>query len=128
MAIETIDTALRNDLVDAFVDAIDQGAGAGTIEFHTTAFGALLATLTFADPSFNAAATGSTSLAASIIGDASADAGGTVDKFRVKDSNSLVLFEGDADASGGDIVFNTALWVAGDAIDVTAINVIMPAA
>ena len=58
MAINNIQTALRNTLCDAFVDSIDDGPGQGILTLHTAAFAALLATLLFTDPAFGVAAAG----------------------------------------------------------------------
>ena len=41
-----LEASVRDAQCDNLVDLIDAGAGAGTITFHTTAFGTLLATLT----------------------------------------------------------------------------------
>lgn len=126
MAINNIQTALRDTLCDAFVDAIDGGAGAGIITIHTAAFAALLATLTFTDPAFGASAAG-TATAAAITGDSSADATGTAAVFRIATSTPTTLFEGTVGIAAEDIVFNTASFVAGDAVDITAMTITMPA-
>ena len=110
MAINNIQTALRDTLCDAFVDAIDGGAGAGLIEIWTAAFAAQLATLTFTDPAFGASSSG-TATADTITGDASADATGTADVFRITTSTPTTLFEGTVGTAAEDIVFNTDSFV-----------------
>ena len=126
MAINTIATALRNTLCDAFVDAIDDGAGDGIIELFTAAFATQLATLTFAGPAFGAAAAG-VATAGAIVGDASADNAGTCVVFRISTSTPTALFEGTVGSGSGDIDFNTNIFAAGDSVDITAMTITMPA-
>lgn len=126
MAINTIATTERNSMCNAFVDALDTG-GAGTIEIHTAGFAALLATLTFQATAFGAAAAGVATVTPSIIGDSSADVGGTAAVCRFKDGAAAVKFEGTVGSGSGDIDFNSVLFVAGDAVDITAMTVTMPA-
>ena len=116
MAINNIQTALRDTLCDAFVDAIDGGAGAGLIEIWTAAFATQLATLTFTDPAFGASSSG-TATADTITGDASADA----------TSTPTTLFEGTVGTAAEDIVFNTDSFVAGDSVEISAMTITMPA-
>lgn len=122
----TLMTATRNAACDAIVDLIDGGAGAGTLKFYTSAFGTLLATLTFTDPAFGAAATG-TATAATITADTSADATGTAAVWRIEDSNGADVLEGTAGTSGADINFNTVSWTAGDNISVSSLTITVPA-
>ena len=106
----THSTAVRNAATDAVVDLIDVG-GAGTLEILDDAV--VLAILTFSATSFGASAAG-VATAAAITADASADASGTADKFKIKDGNGLEIMNGQvgqkraiADVSsgaGGDIV------------------------
>ena len=127
MAINAIATTLRTTLADAFVDAIDDGAGAGLIGLHTAAFAVLLATLTFTDPAFGAAAAG-VATASAITGDSSADATGTAVVFRITTSDPTTMFEGTVGAGSGDIDFNTNVFTAGDSVDITSMTITMPAA
>lgn len=126
MAINNIATGVRNSMCDAFVDAIDAGVGAGTLKIYTAAFGTLLATLTFSDPAFGAAAAG-TATASAITADASADNSGTAAVFRIADSGATTVCEGTVGTSGADINFNTVSWTAGDNISVSSMTVTMPA-
>ena len=66
-------TTVRNGLADYVVDLIDAGAGAGTIEFQTSG-DVEVATLTFSDPAFGAASSG-TATADTITDDSSAKSG-----------------------------------------------------
>lgn len=126
MAINNIQTALRDTLCDAFVDAIDDGGGNGLLEIWTTGFGTQLAELTFAATAFGASSSG-TATAGTITGETSAMDTGTADVFRVTTSTPATLFEGTVGTAAEDIVFNTDAFVAGDAVDVTAMTITMPA-
>ena len=121
MAINAIPNALRSTLCDVFVDAIDAGTTAGTLEIHTAAFAALLATLTFSDPAFGAASSG-VATASAITSDNSADATGTAAVLRVKDGDATVVFEGTvtASAGGGDIEFDSVSFSQGTTISIAA--------
>lgn len=128
MAINNISNAIRSAMCDALVDAIDGGAGAGTLKIYTAAFATLLATLTFSDPAFGAAADG-VATAAAITSDASADNTGTAAVFRVETSTPATCFEGTVGgpSSGADIEFNSTAFVAGDTVAITALTITMPA-
>ena len=129
MAINAIQTALRDTLCNAFVDAIDGGAGAGTIALRTASGGGgtLLATLTFTDPAFGASSSG-VATASAITDDTSADAAGTATFLLVATSTPATMFEGTVATSGADINFNTNVFAAGDTISVTSMTITMPAA
>lgn len=126
MAINNIATSVRNGMCDVFVDAIDGGAGAGLLEIHTTAFGTKLATLTFSDPAFGAASSG-TATASAITDDSSADATGTAAVLRITDSVPNTVAEGTVATSGGDLNLNTTSITTGDRVSCTAATVTMPA-
>lgn len=83
---------------DAVVDLIDGGAGAGTLEILDGA--TVLAILTMSDPAFGAAAASGLATASAITDDASANADGTADGWRCKDSNGNIVMTGEARASG----------------------------
>jgi len=127
MAVNNISTGIRNAMCDAFVDAIDGGAGAGLLEIHTAAFAAKLSTNTFSDPAYGAAAAGVAEENA-ITDDTSADATGTAAVFRVTTSTPTTEFEGTVGTSGQDINFNSVAFVAGDTVSITDLPVTMPAA
>ena len=123
---------------DGLVDAIDAGAGAGTVQIRTgtqpadpdtTATGTLLATLTFSDPAFGAAvdaAPGAIATANAITDDTSADATGTAGYFRVLDSDSLAITDGECGTSGADMNFNTTSIESGANVSITAWTITMP--
>jgi len=113
--------AIRNSLADLVVDAIDAGAGAGSIEFQTSG-DVEVATLTFSDPAFGAASSG-TATANSIASDTNAT-GGTIAKFRVFDSDSNEVFSGSVTASGGggDIEITSVAIGAGDTVSISSLT------
>lgn len=126
MAINNIATGVRNAMCDAFVDALDAGAGAGTLLIYTSAFGTLLATLTFSDPAFGAAS-GGTATASAITDDTSADATGTAAVLRLRDSTPATVAEGTVGTSGADLNLNTTSITTGDRVACTSATITMPA-
>jgi hypothetical protein len=122
----TLPTATRNAACNAIVDLLDAGSGAGTLSFYTSAFGTLLAVLTFSDPAFGNAATG-VATASAITADSSANASGTAAVWRAADSDANSVLEGTAGTSGADINFNTVTWTSGDNISVSSLTVTVPA-
>ena len=112
-------TAVRNGLADYVVDLIDAGSGAGTLEFQTSG-DVEVATLTFSDPAFGAADTG-TATANAITSDTSAT-GGTVAKFVILDSDDTEVFQGTVTATsgGGDIEMSTTTVGAGNTVSISS--------
>jgi hypothetical protein len=130
-----LSTAARNGACDAIVDLIDGGSGAGTIEIRTGAAptnpgdadsGTLLATLTFSDPAFGAASSG-TATASAITQDSNVDASGTAAHFRIKDSNGTVIMQGSVGTSGADINFTTTTFVMSGTCSISSLTVTVPA-
>lgn len=130
-----ISTLARNAMADALVDLIDAGASAGTIVIRTSTApaattdadsGTLLATLTFTDPAYGNAASG-TAQEASITSDASIDATGTAGYFRIKDSDGTVIMQGTVGTSGADINFNSVSFQAGGTCSISDLPVTVPA-
>jgi hypothetical protein len=131
-----ISTAARNAACDGIVDLIDGGASAGTLTIYTGSpptnvsdadSGTTLAVLTFSDPAFGAAATG-TATASAITSDSSANASGDAGYFRVKDSNSNVIFQGTCGeaADTPDMVFDEKSIVIGGVVACTSFTATMP--
>jgi hypothetical protein len=92
-------TTLRNDRLQKIIDAIDAGAGAGTLKIYNGTRPAtggtattLLATLTFSDPCAPAPASGVLTFSA-ITADASADASGTATWARVESSTPTFVMD-----------------------------------
>ena len=122
----TLSTAARNAAADATVDLLDAGAGPGTLVFLTSA-DAEVATLTFSDPAFGAAASG-VATANSITPDTNAT-GGSITKAELRDSNAVVVFTMSVTATGGggDITLSSLNIGAGDTVSVTSLTVTQPA-
>ena len=113
--------AIRNTLADTVVDLIDFAAGAGTLIFQTSG-DVEVATLTFSDPAFGAASTGTAT--ASAITDDSSATGGTVGKFRIKDSDAAEVVSGTVTATGGggDITLSSLVITATDTVSMTSLT------
>ena len=100
-------TTIINSMMDSISTAIDAGAGAGLIRIYDSTRPSkggtattLLAELTFSDPSFSAASNGI--ITANVItGDVTPAANGTATWFRVVDSNSNFILDGDV---GTDLI------------------------
>lgn len=138
MAVTHISVAAANAACNAIVDLLDAGAGAATIQIRTgsipatvatAASGTLLGTLTCSDPAFGNASS-QVATASSITGDTSADATGTAGYFRVLDSDSNAIIDGDITATGGGgaMTLDSTSIVAGGTINVTSWTVTMPIA
>ena len=120
----TLPTATRNAMCDALVDLVDGGAGAGYLELQTSG-DVEAATVTFSDPAFGASAAG-VATANSITDDASA-AGGTVDRFRIYDSDATEVLQGSVGTSGEDINLNTLVIAATAVVSISAVTATQPA-
>lgn len=136
MAVLRLATATRNACADAAVDLIDAGAGAGTLKIYSGAVpangdtegtGTLLATVTFADPAFGSAASGTASATdpAAVTGVAA----GTAASFVIEDSTGANVMVGDVTATGGGgtLQLSTTTISAGVTVDITSLSVTMPA-
>lgn len=119
---------------NAIVDAIDQGASAGSLVFRTGSApanttdadsGTLLATCPFSDPAFGNASSG-VATANAITSDTNVDATNTVGYWRIKDSDGTVISQGSVGTSGADINFNTLSWVAGGTVAISSLTVTVP--
>jgi hypothetical protein len=118
-------TTIRSSLADLVVDLIDAGAGAGTLEFQTSG-NVEVATLTFSDPAFGAAASG-VATASAITSDSSAT-GGTIAKAVAKDSNGNTVFSCSVTATGGggDITLSSVVVSAGQTVSVSSLTYTAP--
>lgn len=136
MAVLRIATAARNAAVDAVVDLIDGGAGAGTVKIYTgaqpttandTETGTLLATITLADPAFGSGSSGVAT--ATDPASVNASATGAAGWFRVEDSTGANVMDGDCTATGGggSMTLSTTSLVSGSPVDITSFTVTMPA-
>jgi hypothetical protein len=125
----TLTTAARNAAADAIVDLIDAGASAGTIELKSAASTVAgtneVATLTFSDPAFGAAASG-TATASPITDDTNAT-GGTASHFTIFDSDSNAVLQGAVSTSGADLNLSSVTIGAGDTVSISSFTMTMPA-
>ena len=120
-------TAGRNTIADTVVDLVDAGSAAGELKFFTSNGGSLLATLTFSDPAFGAAAGGAA--AANAITDDTNVTAGTVAWFEVQDSNGTTVFEGDVtsdDVGTGSIQLSSVALGSGDTVSVSSLTYTAP--
>ena len=116
----TYATDVRNDRMQAVVDQIDAGAGAGTLEIGTTGMASVLATITLNDPSGTVAA-GVLTLSGTPLSDASADATGTAAEARIRDSDSNDVITGlTVGTSGTDIILDSVSITTGQQVTITS--------
>ena len=128
-----ISIAARNAAGTALTNLLNTG---GTIQIRTgaspgvdsAATGTLLGTLTLSATAFGAWAAGSAT-AATITGDASADATGTAGYFRAISGAAAAVIDGTVTATGGggDMQLNSVSITAGATIDITSWVVNHPA-
>lgn len=119
-----LSTSARNAAVNAVVDLIDAGAGAGVLIFQTSG-SATLATLTMSDPAFGDATNGTAT--ANAITSANPSSNGTIALFSVQDSDSNEVFSGTVNTSGADINLNGLAVTTADTIQISALSVSQPA-
>jgi hypothetical protein len=125
-------------MLDSLVDALDTG-GAGTIKIYdgtkaataNTAIGSqhILATLTFSATAFGSATTADPSVAtaAAITNDSSADDTYTATWARFANGSATTILDCTVGpTSGYDINFNTAAFVAGATVSITALTITQP--
>ena len=133
----SIANTVRTSMVDALVDSLDLGAGAGTIKIYSgtrpanpnaSITGTLLATVTLADPAFGAGSNGVATL--SDPASVTAVATGMATHFRAADSDDVAKFDGEVTATGGggDLTLATTSITSGLTVDITGGTVTMPAA
>lgn len=119
----------RNTQIDAFTALLN----GGTIEVRTgsrpatpddAATGTLLATLTFANPAFGAAAAASAT-ANAVAADNDADAGGTAGYARLKTSGGVAKADCTVSASGGggEVQLSTVTIAQHDVVNCTSCSV-----
>ena len=122
----TLATATRNAACNAVVDLIDGGSGdaAGDIQFQTSG-SSEVATLSFANPAFGAAATG-VATANAITSDTDAN-GGTTTKAIIRDRANATVMECTVGTSGAEINLSSVAIGAGDTVSLSALTVTQPA-
>lgn len=129
---------VQNAAVDAVVDLVDAGAGAGTLKIYTgsqpadaddAVSGTLLVTITFSDPAFGAAASGSAAADVTPALSAAAGAAGTAGWFRVADSTGATVFDGaiTGTGGGGDIELDNTSIASGQTVTISSLTFSVPA-
>ncbi|WP_426163088.1 hypothetical protein [Sandarakinorhabdus sp. DWP1-3-1] len=139
MATINLTVAARNTLLDRLALLLDPtvGGGKGTINIYSgtkpanadaAVTGTLLGTLTFADPVAPSSSGGVLTMSA-ITQDVSADATATASWARVFDASGATVFDGTVTATGGGgfIELNTVAIVAGGPIQITGMQLSIPA-
>lgn len=119
-------TNVRNALCDYVVDQLDLNTPPGKLIMQTGA-SATVATLTFANPAFGAAASG-TATANAIAADTNA-VGGTIAKAELRQGGgtAIVLCSVTATGGGGDIQLNSVVISAGQQVSITSLTYSAPA-
>lgn len=117
--------AVRTGLADFVVDQLDEGTPPGTLVMQT-AGDVEVATLTFANPAFGAAAAG-TATAGAIASDTSAT-GGTIAKARLKNAagTDKIICSVTATGGGGDIELSSVIVSAGQTVSLTSLTYSAP--
>ena len=121
-----IATAVRNTKMNAIPAAIDAGAGPGFLRGYDGvrpatggAVTTLLFELTFSDPSF--AVAGSGSITANAINlDPLANNNGTATWFRVTDSVGTFIMDGDISTAGADCNLDSVSIILGKPVEITS--------
>ena len=120
-----LETTMRDALANAFDDRVNLNASPGYMQLETSA-DAEVATFTFQDPAFGAAAAGVITLAGVPIADSDAT-GGTVAQGSIYDGGNTKLAEAAADTSGTPIVMSSLVVGAGETVTLTSLTVTVPA-
>jgi hypothetical protein len=131
-------TATRNTCLDAAVDLLDAGPGAGTIAIrtgtqpasaNTAPTGTLLATFTLNDPAFAGAVAGAVAASTSPTVSTTSVASGDAGWFRASDSTGATVFDGSVTATGGggDLTLNTIAITSGLTLTLTGGTLTHPA-
>jgi hypothetical protein len=128
--------AAQQAAMNAVVDLIDAGSGAGTIKYYTgtqpvnanTALSSntLLATLTFSDPAFGATGTDGVATASAITDDSGADATGTVTWARIEDSDGNTICDVDVGTSGATVIVPTTSITSGEVVALSSFTFTHP--
>ena len=118
-------TLVRTGIADFVVDQLDEGVPPGKLELLTSG-DVSVATLTFANPAFGAAASG-TATAGTIVSDTNAD-GGTIAKAELRNAalTAKVLCSVTATGGGGDIELSSVVVSAGQTVSMSSLTYSAP--
>lgn len=122
----TVSNTANDAAVNAIVDLIDGGANAGTLEFRDAS--QLICSITLNDPAFGSASggTGAALDTTPAVSGTVTPASATIDRFRMLDSNSVVIIDGAAGSvatSGADINLSSVAVSQNDVIEQTSLTV-----
>jgi len=119
-------SAIRNGIADYVVDQIDLSSPPGKLVFQTSG-GAAVASLTFSNPAFGSAASG-TATASAITSDTNA-VGGTTTKAELRQggATAIVLCSVTNTGGGGDIQLSSTVVSAGQTVAVSSLTYSAPA-
>jgi len=110
---------VKDDRLQAVIDNIDLGAGAGKLEIGTAAMASTLVTITLADPSATKSA-GVLTLSGVTLS-ANASAAGTAVEARIRDSNNVDVVTGlTVGTAATDIIIDNDVIANGQTVNVTA--------
>ena len=110
---------IKTTRMQAVRDAIDAGAGTGKLELGTAGMGAVLVTITLADPASSVAADVLTLLGVPLSNDATA--GGTLAEARIRDSDNNDVVTGlTVGTSGTDIIVDNTSVANGQTVKVNS--------
>lgn len=116
-------SGVKTTRMQAVRDAIDAGAGAGTIEICTAAYASVLITFTLSDPA--STVSGDTLSLAGLPKSASASNSGTAAIARIKDSTGTVVAQGlTVGTSGTDIIVSNTTINSGQSYQLTAGSIV----
>jgi hypothetical protein len=130
-------TAVRNSMANVITAHLDADAGAGKLLIYSGSqpanpnaapTGTLLATFTFADPSFGAAASGTITLDADPVLETVGVAAETAGWCRATDNSGDPVFDGTVSATGGGgtVEINTTAVSVGLTLRITGGTITMP--
>ena len=112
-------TAIKNTRMTAVLNAIDAGSAAGKLNIYTTGYGALLVSITLADPCGTVAA-GALSFS-DMPKTGTATGTGSAAVARLLDSDDTVVAEGlTVGTSGTDIIIDNVSIATGQTVNITA--------
>lgn len=123
MAVTHPTMATRNGIADYVVDQLDLNTPPAKL-IMLTAGSATVATLTFPNPAFGAAASG-TATAGTIVADSSA-VGGTIAKAELRQGGSTPIIACSVGTSGADINMNSVVISAGQQVSITSLTYTAP--
>lgn len=120
----TYNAALKTTRMQDVVNAIDAGAGPGTLEIGTAGMASVLAILTLADPCGTVSGSVLTFDTTPAIEDAAANAAGTAAEARIKDSGGTIVVSGlTVGTSGANINLNKTNIAVDDVVQITSATI-----